>query len=184
ITLTTFSDIIRSMLIVKYGGIWMDSTVLAHKKIPDYVWELELFSCKGKDYHFESYSELSLWCIGGSKNSKLCNFLVNAFLYYYRNYDHIRYYLMVDYLMKMALDNNDEVRTLFEKIPFNNENADRLCPHLMDDYSEEFFNEVVRGTFIQKLSYKLEKKFDNISKNNTIYGNILETYLNDNFENN
>ena len=41
-----FSDIIRLMLLEKYGGVWIDATILLTEKLPKEAFELDFFTYK------------------------------------------------------------------------------------------------------------------------------------------
>lgn len=45
-----FSDILRTYLLVKYGGCWIDATVLLTDELPDYITNSDLFL-------FQNYAE-------------------------------------------------------------------------------------------------------------------------------
>ena len=51
-----FSDYVRLCLLAKYGGTWIDSTLLLTDKLPDYMLNSELFMVK-KSYCFENIDE-------------------------------------------------------------------------------------------------------------------------------
>lgn len=181
ITLTTFSDMLREKLIYEYGGIWFDATVLIHKPFPKEYFRMPLYTCKGKEYHFESYSQWSLWCMGGVKGNDFYKFLFDLFNEYYKYNDKIKYYLTVDYFIKAAMIYVDGVSDLYKNIPINNENADKLAICLKEDYSIQLYNELIQNTYLSKLT---TKHFDGRNGANfkgfsdtSIYAHILETYL-------
>lgn len=182
ITYTTFSDIIREKLIFKYGGIWFDSTVLINKTLPIDFFKIPLFTCKSNIYDFESFSKWSLWCMGAQKNNLIFKFLYEAFEYYYRKYDSIKYYLTVDYFIKAAMEYVPGANEQYDKIPCNNTEADKLAPHLKDIYSKDKYEEYIKNTYISKLTYKHfsgrnGRDFTGFDKD-SIYQFILNKYSN------
>ena len=46
ITITHLSDILRMGLLYKYGGLWLDATILVTKKIPEEIFESKYFTVK------------------------------------------------------------------------------------------------------------------------------------------
>ncbi len=175
ITLTTFSDIIRACLLYKYGGIWLDSTLLLHSPLPIEYFHYDLFTAKRKVC--ASYSRFSLWFLGGKSGNQLYQFLMEAFFYYYRNYDQIRYYLMIDFLIKIALDTVPKLGNQFEVLPYNNENSGGLAVHLDETYEIEKYKEIVEGTVVQKLTWKLERyNPEALFRSNSFYNVILKAY--------
>lgn len=177
ITITTLSDIIRASLLYKYGGIWIDSTVLVHKKMPIEYWDYNIFSAKGLDYHFSSYSHLSLWFLGGKNGNQLFRFVMEAFYYYYKKYDFIKYYLTVDYFLAIAINSIDEVKKDVQNIPINNEKGDMLGLFLADQYCFETFEKYTDNTCIQKLTRKLERYGKKLINKDNFYHMILNKYI-------
>lgn len=175
ITLTTFSDIIRACLLYKYGGIWLDSTLLLHSSLPIEYFHFGLFTAKRKEC--VSYSRFSLWFLGGKSGNQLYQFLMEAFFYYFRNYDQIRYYLMIDFLIKIAFDIVPQLWNQYEILPYNNENSGGLAVHLDDIYEIDKYKEIVEGTVVQKLTWKLERyNSEALFRSNSFYSAILKAY--------
>lgn len=155
ITFTTFSDILREMLLYKYGGIWFDATVYLHNDFPKQYFELNLYTCKGEKYHFKSFSEWSLWCMGGKAGNIFYKFLYEAFFYYYTKHDKIKYYLTVDYFIAIAMKYLDGVEQDYNAIPYNNEKADVLADYLSQKYEVKLFETLINNCDLSKLSYKI-----------------------------
>ena len=180
ITLTTFSDMLREKLLYKYGGIWFDATVLIHKPFPVGFFELPLYTCRGKKHHFSSYSQWSLWCMGGVKGNEIFKFLFDLFCEYYKFNNKIKYYLTVDYFIKAALVYVDGANDLYNEIPINNENSSKLAEGLKEEYSTSLFEELTHDTYLSKLT---TKHFDGRNGENfvgfsdtSVYAYILEHY--------
>ena len=134
-----------------------------------------LFTAKRKEC--TSYSQFSLWFLGGKSGSPLYQFLMEAFFYYFRNYDRIRYYLMIDFLIKIALDTVPQLRNQYEILPYNNENSGGLAVYLDDVYEIDKYREIVKGTVIQKLTWKLERyNPETLFHSDSFYNVILKAY--------
>lgn len=181
ITLTTFSDMLREKLLYKYGGIWFDATVLIHKPFPAEFFELPLYTCRGQNYHFSSYSQWSLWCMGGVRKNEIFKCVFDLFSEYYRFNNKIKYYLTVDYFIKAALAYVDGADVLYNEVPINNENADKLAEGLKEEYSQSLFERLTYDTYLSKLT---TKHFDGRNGENfegfsdkSIYAYILRSYL-------
>ena len=181
ITLTTFSDMLREKLLYEYGGVWFDATVLIHKPFPIDYFRLPLYTCKGKEYHFSSYSHWSLWCMGGVKKNSIFKFLFDLFCVYYKYQEKIKYYLTVDYFIKAAMEYVVGAKELYDDIPYNNEGADRLATYLKDEYSPTLYAELTKNTYLSKLTTKHfdgrnGADFQGFSKT-SIYSYIINQYL-------
>lgn len=180
ITITTLSDIIRSCLLFKYGGMWIDSTVLIHKPLEYNIFNFNIMSCTFPPSDKSSYSGFSLWFMGGKSGYVLFRFLMEAFFYYYKNNDRIKYYLTIDYLIENAKTCFPIIKYDFDCIPPNNTNAGLLFFHLDEKYDEIKFQEYTKDTEIQKLSWKLSDRSylsDKLYNPNSIYSKIIDLYL-------
>ena len=118
ITVQTFSDILRFNLLSKYGGIWVDSTLLFLEKLPlsEYINKYGFYSLNnnseeknkiwGKVYPV-TYTTFFLCTHKENYNMLACVEFYNEF---YKKYNHAIDYFMNDYMlilcMKYKLCNN------------------------------------------------------------------------------
>ena len=72
ITHTHMTDLMRLELLINYGGLWLDATVLCTGKAPDYFYNSELFFYQclkpGRDGHGNF---ISSWLINAKTNNKI-----------------------------------------------------------------------------------------------------------------
>lgn len=166
--LAHLADFIRVCLLYKYGGVWLDSTVLLLKQLPDKCWELPVYTWRFDNTHFFSDTIWTTWFLAGRQGNPLCQFVMEAFLYYFRNHEHVKYYLTIDYFISICTHLVDGVLEQFKQIPYNNEKASVLGGHLQERYTEENFDRYCNGTILQKLS-RHEMNYDKDS----IYAHIV-----------
>ena len=166
------ADFIRACLLYRYGGVWLDSTVLLLDVLPDECWSLPLYTWRFDNTHFASKTIWTTWFLGAQKGSLLWQFVMEAFLYYFTAYDKVKYYLTIDYFIAICSNLFEEVLEQFRQIPYNNEKAVRLAEHLHEPFSEESFREYCKDTFLQKLSWHGEGY-----KEGSMYSNILHKYI-------
>lgn len=107
ITIQTFSDILRLKLISKFGGVWIDSTVLLINKF-NLINDLNKYSfvsCIENDtskfYNFNGIvTSWSSFFIGGSKNNPIFLCTYNLYLEYLKsNNNNINYFLTDCFLL-------------------------------------------------------------------------------------
>lgn len=111
ISIQTFSDILRFQLICKYGGVWCDATLIFYNRI-DFEEELMKNSfyslninCKEKDTLWKkvypiTYTTFFFAC---KKGNVIMQALNEAFVEYYRKYDHVIDYFLNDYFFILAM---------------------------------------------------------------------------------
>ena len=118
ITITHFSDIVRMYLLKRYGGYWIDSTYLITTPLTydNYTYfTLKLRHC------YKGALTKCIWAgnfMTMPKESYLSTYAYNAFLHYWKNYNKLIDYFLIDYIIKIAYDNIKEFNDLFPKIPY------------------------------------------------------------------
>lgn len=174
ISKTHFSDILRLALLYKYGGIWMDATVLLMEfGLPDFVYELPLFMYKIRTTMDEDYNDprkFSSWLISAQKSNPLIG-MTYEFLNYYWSIEVSHPYYLMHYVIRMLWDKYDS--TDKGKLILYNCNC-RILDKLLDKpYDMRLWESIKKEQLIQKLTYKR----DFISRN-TFYGHICDVYMN------
>ena len=165
-------------LLYKYGGLWLDATILVTKEIPDEIFSSEYFTVKaGLDP--ESYGGISLgrwnaFIQAACKENKLCGFVFDAHVAYWKEHKTMIDYFLVDYFIALAYENFPDVKNMLDSVPLNNPGIEDLRPLLNSPFDEKKFEELTSSTIFFKLTWK--NKFEkNISGVPTFYGKIIET---------
>lgn len=177
ITLTTFSDVIRASLLYKYGGIWLDTTILLTEPVPIDFWDYDVFTIRELRY--------CLPFMGGKPGQKLYRFLMEGFFYYYRNYENTKYYLLVTYLLDIAMNKYPDIREKYNKLPIkspmisNINNYDSLSYHVNEKYTPEIYDKYMEGIYIHKLQRRFDRFGESINDPDNIYHYILSKFLYD-----
>ncbi len=173
ISLATLSDIIRHSLLYKYGGMWLDSTIYMNDDIPLDVFNYDIYTRNIKTHEFGSKSCWAGWFLYAKyAGQEMFKFVMEAFFYFYKQYDTIPYYLMIDYLTAIASNEIREVENKLNSVPCNNINAIELAKHLNEPFDENNYKKYISGGFIQKLT----RHGNNYSKN-SIYEYIINKHL-------
>ena len=150
--LSYLADYIRASLLYKYGGVWLDSTVLLLEPLPKECWELPLYTWRLDAAQFCSQTIWCAWFLAAQQESALFRFVMEAFLFYFSKYDKIKYYLTIDYFISICTNTVSGVLEDFQQIPYNNATAANLERHLHEPYSESQFQQYCKGSFLQKLN--------------------------------
>ena len=126
ITDVHFSDLLRVELLLKYGGLWLDATVLCtSSKIPDYIFNSSLFMYQilkpGLDGHILN---VSTWLISACSNNKII-YSVKTLLYeYWQKENHMIDYFLIHHFFALAIE---KYRDEWEKVP----KVSNSTPHIM-----------------------------------------------------
>lgn len=149
-----FSDLCRVSLLVEYGGIWIDSTVLLTGEINKEILESDFFFFKAS-FMDMTVTKISNWFMTSKKagNSFLLSVRESMFNYWSKN-DYMDDYFIF-HLVVSALSEKAELKEMFEEIPyFTNTYPHLLGSNLINDYSKNKFEHILKCSNIHKLTYK------------------------------
>lgn len=174
ITHTHMTDLLRLELLIKYGGTWIDSTVLCTRdisKIPEYYLNSNLFFYQtlkpGRDGHT---TVLSSWFMSATTNNRVL--MATRYLcyeYWKKNNDMVDYFLLHDFF-QLALEYYEE--DWHAVVPVSNSTPHILLLRLFDRYDENLLNYIIDQTPFHKLSYKFND--EQKEKEETFYKYLLE----------
>lgn len=152
-----FSDVVRLSLLAKYGGAWIDATVFISQPLPEVMFENSFYTLKTVDPNMHFYSK-SRWCtyfLAGSSNFLLFSVVRDMMLEYWKKFDVIIDYLMMDYLIGIAYTHLPEVAEVMDRLPDNNTLRGKLMEAINEPYDEALFSRLEQeDTFASKLSWR------------------------------
>ncbi len=147
ISRTHFSDILRVNLLERHGGLWLDSTIVVNEPLERYkkFWQMDYFT--QKYYHevdyFAPYNKLNIYCIAygrratflqGSaiRHNPLFVFIKEFFNEYFKEFDEVIDYVLIDFAMEVAYNNIPAVKREMDAVPINNLDINTLVFYLND----------------------------------------------------
>lgn len=173
-----FSDYIRSSLLDKYGGVWLDSTLLLQQQLPEDLQQEKFCMLKYKN------GSISNWLIKSNKNNYLIKSLRIYLEEYWKNEDFSFDYFMFHKFFVRYVKQNKIAKENYAKMKhFPSEPAFMLinkrlihgCGKLAEDYDEEYYQKVRKSYFVQKLTYRDKNAALNP---NSYYWHIVNEYTN------
>jgi hypothetical protein len=173
ISKTHFSDLLRLELLINYGGVWMDSTVLLTQKIPDYIFNSQLFVFDISKRKTLEPRLASNWFIASKPYNKIL-YLTRTLLYkYYEENDYILNYYMFHYFFRISTEvYNEDWQNLYHMTG----DTSILANILFEFFDEERYEFIKQVCFCQKLTYKFANQKLGVHKNinNTFYEKIIK----------
>ncbi len=173
ISITHYSDIIRFTLLSKYGGIWMDSTMLLTDSFPDEFYNHSLYTIKRKRVN-NTYISAGRWSTYfmacGPDNIFPCycrDFLIN----YWRCNKRLVDYTMLDYAIHIGYEYVPAIKKQLDSIDYNNTNTTKLYELLNKPFDKNIYEEMLCDTYLFKLSWK-EAYSKSINGQETFFGHI------------
>lgn len=177
-SMTALSDVLRVMLLRKYGGFWIDSTVLISDNFPiDFIsgkfftqkmydpdkWRRE--ACKGR------------WCgflMAGPKEHIIFRYLEDAFLQWWKDYDCVIDYVILDYFLLAAYKTVTCIKEEIDSVPDNNIDIFEMYKVLHLPYSQELMARLRKNNTLHKLTYKIDLIRETLDGQQTLYGYLLD----------
>ena len=157
-----FSDYVRIALLEKYGGLWIDSTVLCTNMIPDWIYNQQLFTIRAADNVTEELDEKYVakgrWntqVLGTNKIGSSFFRIVRILLeQYWIRYNYMIDYLMFDDFILYAYEKYPEIKETIDAIPISNLKMHSLLPILNNEYNKNILDNLTNNTSMFKLTYK------------------------------
>ncbi|MDD6655874.1 MAG: capsular polysaccharide synthesis protein [Lachnospiraceae bacterium] len=171
ITHTHMTDLLRLELLIKYGGLWLDATVLCTGNVPDYFFDSDLFFFQSlKPGRDGDCQYISSWLMESKTNNKILMATRElCYEYWKKNNSMWDYFLLHDF-MAIVLDKyEDDWKRV---IPRDNSTPHILQLRLFDTYDEKLWNAIREQTPFHKLSYKYSKELED--NENTFFERIIK----------
>lgn len=170
-----FSDVLRVAVLKRYGGVWMDASVLCtgfgNQQLQKQWTEVEnsrfavfRYYRKGDRYP----SGLSNWFIAATPDNIVLTSVYDMLTAYWRDYDCTIDYYMMHLFIRCALKAFPEMERGMPKL--NSRYSFFLGDALSRTYSQEAWQELVDHVAIHKLNYR---KADEARKNPLSYYNFI-----------
>lgn len=174
ITMAHFSDLLRMSLLAKWGGMWVDSTVLCtDPAFLKYVSGLPLFAFKQLTLGTQEEPPVvaSSWFLSCQSNDPIITLTRDLLYAYWKEHDFVVNYLLVHLFFAMSCRRYAQE---WEQVPvFNNHSPHVLMFELAKDYSEERWKQIMAMSGV----HKLQRYDDYSSLTRSNYSHILNTYL-------
>jgi mannosyltransferase OCH1-like enzyme len=165
---THISDIVRTDLLIRHGGIWLDATTYLTDELPNYVLKSDFFVYK-RGMTRDKTAVANNWLISSNYSARLL-LCVREILFEYWKYENkIKEYFLWQICITIAIEKYPEDWNRVIWVP-------DVLPEMMrwnifNSFKGDYWNEIVNLTSIHKLSYKIDLP-DNIS--GTIYEHIIK----------
>lgn len=157
ITHTHMTDLLRLELLITYGGLWLDATVLCTGIAPEYFFDSDLFFFQtlkpGRDGHA---SYISSWLMEAKTNNKILMATKELCYEYWKTSNTMWDYFLLHDFMSIVLEKYEE--DWKKIIPRDNATPHILLLRLFDQYDEKMWATIKSQTQFHKLTYKFSEE--------------------------
>lgn len=155
-----FSDIIRTALLVEYGGIWIDSTVYC-TGYKEKIFDSPFFVFQ--NYQLAGYPSAiaSNWLISAEKNHPILHTMLDVLYRYWEKHDKANHYFFYHILFHIVVQKYEK---LWIKMPrYSNIPPHYMQNELFKEYDESLANRLRQQSDFHKLSYKFKQLSEDTS---------------------
>lgn len=156
-----FSDICRIDLVSRYGGFWIDSTVLLTKAIPEYIVKSDMFFFQAS-FLDVSETRISNWFLFAREpGNPFYTAVRDSLLNWWSHHDVVNDYFIFHLIVALLIESN-KYSNLINKIPYyNNCYPTLLQKEMKKPFDDEKWNFILSQSGIHKLTYKVNDPNDN-----------------------
>lgn len=173
ISMAHFSDILRISLLAKWGGIWIDATVLCtDPTLFHEIASLPLFVFRQLDLSRQDQPPIvaSSWFISCQSHHPIICLTRNLLFAYWKQYNFTINYYLLHLFFAMACRRYPQE---WNHVPvFNNHSPHVLLFELKEPYQEQRWNQIMRMSSV----HKLQRHQDFSAFKNSNYAHILSNY--------
>ena len=170
-----YTDLLRLELLIRYGGTWIDATVLCteantdNMKLTDML-DADLFLFQQLRKGETRFLGISNWFITSASDHWVLKILRDMLYQYWREYDCVVHYYIFHLFFGMIMEKHPEVTA---KMPRHGNNIPHYLSRRMGDkYDDEWMQELKKCTCFHKLSYRLKDGVEN--SQGTFYDKIIK----------
>lgn len=169
-----FTDLIRLELLIKYGGTWIDSTVLCTADgYPDKMMDCDLFLFQYRRTKEDGFEGISSWFISAYSNNQLLMILRDMLFQYWRDYDCLMDYYVFHLFFGMIAEWFPEKIEAMPKA--NSMRAIQMAYYMEQAYDARVMNQFLSMSCFHKLDYRKSRLMTK-GKRPTFYSHIIENY--------
>lgn len=174
ISFTHFSDILRMHLLARHGGLWLDATMFVANPISEIIFSQPYWTIHRKVQNSITKGRWTGYCQAGQPNALIHSFCRDFFISYWKKYNRLIDYFLIDYVMDIGYRNLPHMKQLIDSVAPSNQKVLDLDRSFHLVYDQEAYRELVCSQTFFKLNWKRTYPTD-IDGKATMYQHFLDT---------
>lgn len=166
---TFYSDILRFMIIQKYGGIWLDGTTYLLDYIPNYMRNADLFLYRN------TTALVSVGVIAAKPRNEIITKTMDILLEYWKKESHLISYGVTALAFQLAVNSSPETIKAWTSTISVPNNKYLLLEKLFQPYDPDLLEIIRQQSVIQQLSWKFPE--EEYEKEGTFYSVVVKQPL-------
>lgn len=151
-----YTDIIRMMLLAKYGGLWLDASVFLHHPIDEEAFLSPFYSVgfMAKKSRYVSNSKWLLAVLGGRPGSNYLSVISEMLISYWTDHEAIIDYFVFDYLLAALYQNDSSFCKIVDQLPRMPHFTNELKKIMNNPYNQNELEMLLLDNQVYCLSYR------------------------------
>lgn len=178
-SLAFLTDYIRISLLEKYGGLWLDATILVTQDIPDQIFSSALYSLHTpyEKTIFVNDNKIHCYVLGGRKGFSFFSYVRQEIEKYWASHDFMIDYYLLDYTIMHAYRNNDSIRSLIDNLKYTPPSLYEIVKAINMPADSINLTQIEQENIFSKLNWRIAPKLECKGKP-TVYKMLLEEMSN------
>ena len=175
-----FADVVRMMILSKYGGLWLDATMFIHKPIDNCAFTTSFFSLgyeTNVKTRFITNNKWRVYLIGGLPGSQFISQISKMLNSYWIENDICIDYFVFDYLIAVLYQNDKSFKSTVDSLPQMKYPANQLRIVINEPMKADILEKLFIEHQVFKLTYKQNYHKKTIDGRTTIYGYLYDTLI-------
>lgn len=176
-----YADIIRMMILAKYGGIWLDATVLLHEPFEETVFSSLFFSTATdpggrRSMKYVSDHRWIVGIIGGNEGSPYLSVISKMLVSFWQEHNIPIDYFVFDYLIAVLYQNDKGFRSTVDSLGKQRKSPYALKSVINEPFDESVFGEMMASHGVYILPYRNEYRRTTAEGYKTYYEYLCRQY--------
>ena len=179
ISLTHLSDVLRVMLLYRYGGLWLDATYFLAKPLEPEFFDRDFFTLRSRTPKWRADIVQGRWSCNlmlAKPGDPLMGFLVNAFCYYYFKTEELVDYYVFDYIIDLGIRCVPGAAERLEQVPYTDPEVMNLMPLMDKRFDQARYGSLISETSFFKLTYRSMGTRSILTGEETYFGHLCKEF--------
>lgn len=175
-----YTDVIRMLILAKYGGLWLDATMLLHEPVSEEAFQSPFYSVGFSKTNGEKYITRNKWLVGvvgGYMNSIYLVTISKMLSQYWEEHNIAIDYFVFDYFVYILYQNDCSFHLIVDNLPQMVHYTNELGKNINCPYDEEQLKTLYIDKQIYLLSYRGHYIKQTPEGDTTLYGYLCSQLL-------
>lgn len=152
--ITHLSDILRCLLLIKYGGVWMDASIYVSYPLREELFQENWSTLGQDDFYCIGDGKWSTFFMGALQGNKLLKEVYEMHIWYWKKKKYYVNYLMFDYMIDLCCKRNTQLQLMIDNVKTGNKKCLDVNRYRDQYISQEKWKLFLEQQQFHKLSWR------------------------------